>query len=347
MKKSIKSLLGKVSAKSMPRRGKPEVLFLAHKADMWDAMESIYEAAMRDDSVDVRVVVVPWYERKADLSMGAMHYEAARFPSDVEITPWDSYDISWSMPEIVFFSNPCDEFNAVSMIHPRYFIRAIRPFVRLLVYVPYYVAVAGHIPEDSAVQPGTDVADVIIVDSVETKELYRKQIMDRPDRNKFKRIMKKVLPLGSPKFDRVMNLRPSDYEMPTDWKEKVTRPDGTRKKIILYNVSLQALYNAHEAMIEKIERNVEYFSRRRDDVTLLWRPHPLYVETMRKAVPEMVGRYEGIVDKYKSEGWGIYDDSSLLYRAIAVSDAYYGDWSSLVPLYEKTGKPIMIQNAAF
>ena len=32
-------------------------------------------------------------------------------------------------------------------------------------------------------------------------------------------------------------------------------------------------------------------------------------------------------------------------RAIAVSDAYYGDQSSLVALYRKTGKPIMIQNA--
>ena len=31
-------------------------------------------------------------------------------------------------------------------------------------------------------------------------------------------------------------------------------------------------------------------------------------------------------------------------RAIAFSDAYYGDQSSVVELYKKTGKPIMIQN---
>ena len=31
-------------------------------------------------------------------------------------------------------------------------------------------------------------------------------------------------------------------------------------------------------------------------------------------------------------------------RAVALSDAYYGDWSSIVYLYQKTGKKIMIQN---
>ena len=48
---------------------------------------------------------------------------------------------------------------------------------------------------------------------------------------------------------------------------------------------------------------------------------------------------------YRAAGFGIYDDSANMERAIAVSDAYYGDWSSIVWLYKQTGKPIMIQNA--
>ena len=55
--------------------------------------------------------------------------------------------------------------------------------------------------------------------------------------------------------------------------------------------------------------------------------------------------YARIVAEYKRENWGIYDDTPDLHRAIAVSDAYYGDVSSLVDLYRLTGKPIMIQNA--
>ena len=54
--------------------------------------------------------------------------------------------------------------------------------------------------------------------------------------------------------------------------------------------------------------------------------------------------YLKIVEEYRSENWGIYDDTPDLHRAIAVSDAYYGDISSLVDLYRLTGKPIMIQS---
>ncbi|HBA50321.1 MAG TPA: hypothetical protein DCZ91_21515 [Lachnospiraceae bacterium] len=37
------------------------------------------------------------------------------------------------------------------------------------------------------------------------------------------------------------------------------------------------------------------------------------------------------------------ENSPDMDRAIAVSDAYYGDHSSIVWLYRQTGKPIMIQ----
>ena len=42
--------------------------------------------------------------------------------------------------------------------------------------------------------------------------------------------------------------------------------------------------------------------------------------------------------------WGIYDDSPEMNLAIAISDAYYGDPSSVVEVYKATGKPIMLQN---
>ena len=60
--------------------------------------------------------------------------------------------------------------------------------------------------------------------------------------------------------------------------------------------------------------------------------------------PDLMEEYYDIVEKYKKEGWGIYDDTSDLHRAIAISDAYYGDPSSLVELYRMTGKAIMIQD---
>ena len=48
--------------------------------------------------------------------------------------------------------------------------------------------------------------------------------------------------------------------------------------------------------------------------------------------------------EYKQAGWGIYDDTPELHRAIAYSDCYYGDGSSVVSLYKVTGKPVMIED---
>lgn len=60
--------------------------------------------------------------------------------------------------------------------------------------------------------------------------------------------------------------------------------------------------------------------------------------------PELLEQYQEIVREYKAGDWGIYDDTPDLHRAIALSDAYYGDQSSLVELYQVTGKPIMLQD---
>ena len=54
--------------------------------------------------------------------------------------------------------------------------------------------------------------------------------------------------------------------------------------------------------------------------------------------------YAPFVEQYKEEGWGIYDDSSDLDRAVVLSDGYYGDPSSVVEIYRETEKPTMIQD---
>ena len=59
--------------------------------------------------------------------------------------------------------------------------------------------------------------------------------------------------------------------------------------------------------------------------------------------PELLQEYEQIVMEYRQENWGIYDDTPDLHRAIAWSDAYYGDQSSVEVLFHAAGKPVMQQ----
>ena len=86
------------------------------------------------------------------------------------------------------------------------------------------------------------------------------------------------------------------------------------------------------------------FKENKDEVALLWRPHPLIKSTVSSMRPQLWVEYEKLVKQYKEEGWGIYDDTSDMDRAVIISDGYYGDGSSVVRVYQKTGKPLMIQN---
>ncbi len=70
----------------------------------------------------------------------------------------------------------------------------------------------------------------------------------------------------------------------------------------------------------------------------------MLISTISSMRPELLDDYMKIVNKYKADDFGIYDDSPDMDRALVLSDAYYGDRSSLVVLYEKIKKPIMIQN---
>ena len=97
-------------------------------------------------------------------------------------------------------------------------------------------------------------------------------------------------------------------------------------------------------MLVKIKSVFRLFEERKDEVLLLWRPHPLIPNTIKSMRPQLWEMYKIIVDEYRQAGWGIYDDTADMDRAVLLSDAYYGDQSSVIYVYKKTGKPVMIQN---
>lgn len=65
--------------------------------------------------------------------------------------------------------------------------------------------------------------------------------------------------------------------------------------------------------------------------------------TLLSMRPDLYETYQNLKQWYIGEHIGIFDDTPDMYPAIGLSDAYYGDWSSLVWLYKQTEKPIMIQ----
>ena len=336
-----------------------EIAFFPYKASMWDSLESVYLAAKEDPDCDVYCVPIPYYDKKSDRSLGQMHYEGREYPKNIEVIDWQTYNFEERKPDVIYIHNPYDDWNLVTSVPPRYFSSNLKRYTEKLVYIPYFVLGEIEPHEQEKIEkmkhfcflPGVINADKVIVQSENMKQIYVNEYLKAAQANNFqgdhvdrKKLEEKFLGLGSPKFDKVQNTKKEDLEIPDEWLKIIEKPDGSWKKIIFYNTSIAALLEHNEKMLEKMRWVFNVFKENKDEVALLWRPHPLIRTTIESMRPQLWKEYDKLVKQYKEEGWGIYDDSAELDRAVVLSDAYYGDGSSVVQLCRKAGMIIVIQN---
>lgn len=337
---------------------KKEIVFLPYKASMWDSLESIWKEADTDPACEAYVIPIPYFDKNPDGSFREEHYEGDQYPKNVPITRYDEYDLEAHHPDIIYIHNPYDECNHVTSVHPHFYARNLRNYTDKLVYIPYFVLEEID-PGNQAVidgmkhfcfMPGTIYAHQVIVQSEDMRQIYINEYMKAAKEmgllgehvdQKF--LEKKFLGTGSPKIDKVLNTKREDLEIPEEWLRIMEKPDGSWKKVVFYNVGVSALLHDEYRMLEKMESVFNVCRRRKNEVTLLWRPHPLIQATIESMRPQLWEAYREIRDRYIAEGWGIYDDSADMDRAIVLSDAYYGvGSSSVVQVYQRTGKPVLI-----
>lgn len=324
-----------------------EIVFFPYKASMWDSLESVWKAAVKEKEYDVYVVPIPYFDKNPDGSLGKMHYEGDQYPEDVPVVSWRDYNLSDRMPDIVFIHNPYDECNYVTSVHPDYYASELKKYTDLLVYISYFVAVGDKMEGHFCRTPGVFLADRVIVQSEAVRDIYVKELrqceIEYNCKGTFGDIEEKILALGSPKYDRLVTAGRNSGKIPEEWERLLLRSDGSRRKVVLYNTTVDGILRHSDKALEKVRDVIRTFEEEKDNV-LLWRPHPLLLTALEAMRTEMAGEYQQIVKEFKSNETGIYDDSADMYRAIAVSDAYYGDMSSVVELYKRTGKPILIES---
>ena len=330
---------------------KIEVVFFPTKACMWDCLESIWLAAKDDPACDVYVVPIPYNDFTADRNIGQMHYEADQYPDYVPITNWTEYDVEARRPDIIFIHDPYDAANAVTQVHPSFFSAHLQSFTNMLVYVPYFVTF-GKTLKRLCMCAGTLYADKVIVQSEEDRQNYIDVFGEwvkasgatnsHPIWHKLSDLEEKFIALGNPKLDKAISINAVDRQIPKEWLSLI-ESSPKRKKVVLYNTRLTEITSGIENMICKLKSVLNNF-KKQDDLVLLWRPHPLSLSALQSMAPRFLEEYMQIVDDYKNAGWGIYDDTEDLYKALALCDGYYGDHSSLTPLCVVAAKPVVIQD---
>lgn len=349
---SLESILIDIASCIDEIRAKKMVCFLPYKAAMWDSLESVWKEAIKDQDYETYVIPIPYFDRKADGSFGEMHYEGALYPEDVPITYYENFDFEENRPDKIFIHNPYDEYNLVTSVHPAFYSSELKKYTDELIYIPYFVLDEIDPEDERAVEgiahfckvSGVVHADKVIVQSEQMKQVYVKVLTDWMGEHTRAEWEQKIYGTGSPKLEKVVNTKKEDIQIPEQWREMMQKPDGSWKKVVFYNTSVVAFLEHSEKMLQKIENVFEVFREFQEDIVLLWRPHPLMQSTIESMKPELLKPYLDLVEKFKTNHIGIYDDSSDLNRAIALSDAYFGDPSSVVQLCQKVGKPVMIQD---
>ena len=138
------------------------------------------------------------------------------------------------------------------------------------------------------------------------------------------------------------------FLIPQEWMEKIypKQMEYKKRKIILYHTSADALLSHNEYVLEKLRYVMDVFSEQQD-VLVWWMPcllgkaHNSFVQAVS---PQMVQDYLEVINEYRIENYGIYDESGDIERAIAFADAYYGDDGEIMQRFSDAGKCVMVQS---
>lgn len=307
-----------------------KIVFMPYKVSMWDCMESVWEAADADEQCDAYVVPIPYYERNEQGGAEKFCYEGDMFPKEVPITPYEEFSLEAERPDIVYIHNPYDGDNYVTSVHPDYYTENLKKYVDELVYIPYFILGQGGMPGTHKSLAAYNNIDKIIVQDEDKKESMLDYVPEE-----------KIVAIGCPKVDRILKLDKKkqeilEHEIPQEWRKKIAG-----KKVILFNVSITGILNNKRYAMDKIRYVLSCFENR-DDVVLLWRPHPLVEATLKSMRPEMYEEYMSIKKSFIRKGKGIFDETGDAGVAAVVADAYLGEnSSSLVHYFGVLGKPVM------
>ena len=325
-----------------------KVVFLSCHPNMWEGFETIWEKEISNPDSDVRVIPVPTYSRGHDDSLYDAEYITTGYPSDVEITDINSYDLEANHPDTIYVQNIEDTSNPGFAVHPHFHTSNIRAFCNELIYIPYN-CMAGINPADPdldkyfsrlLIPNGIGNVDKIIVHSENMKNVYLNLIAGH---NEIQRQEwdKKISYVEYPRTCILKKYSKETVPYPEKWNRHLFDAEGNRKKTVLFATSVFGVLEYNRTHFRKIRETLEQYLSEKDRTTLIWRPHKNLPEVIIKLRPELFDDFRTLLEFYISNDIGIFDETPTPTPAIVLSDAYIGDTCGVKELFMSTNKPVL------
>ncbi len=135
-----------------------------------------------------------------------------------------------------------------------------------------------------------------------------------------------------------------DTSLLPEWKAQLEKANEKNRKIIFFSYECYDMKTQGEQALNRLESVLDRLSKMRKRIVVWWRPQKNMESRLTDVSQELAHRYHVILEKYKEEGWGICDETDRAGRAAAWCDAYYGNMSGAVQLFQRAGKTIMLMN---
>jgi hypothetical protein len=328
-----------------------EVVFIVSSAAKSDSLLPVYEAAVADLACIAHWMPVPLKKFNPDQKIIGEDFDGPEKYPGIECTNYGTYNFEQSHPDVIFTNDIYDGGNFISVLPPYFWATNLKKFTDCLVYIPYFT-LSGKTVDKSFLQYESMLfVDLVIVETEKARKLYVEAAMEIfKDEYNYKRIVS----LGSPKYDRAMQLNKmfesGDLEIPDEWRKKIYNPDGSKKTVIFFNTSLNNLLtdvrvNEPQVLpgsdyLVMVRTSIEMLSQN-DNIVLLWRPHPLFMAALTSMRPWLCDKWQQLVNDFINRDLGIYDDGEDLNMSIAMSDALYGDKSSISNTFVKMNKNLI------
>ncbi len=133
----------------------------------------------------------------------------------------------------------------------------------------------------------------------------------------------------------------TDEELSDEWTDFLKDKDGSRRKIILFYISISAFVKNRDTAVKKIKSVFDLFKENTDTVVLYFAPDPAINMYLPDKYPGLFSDYQNLVNSFIEEDYGIYDEGDDHIFMVRLCDAFYGDNGNLMYRFMRAKKPVM------
>lgn len=291
------------------------IAFLPYKRSMWNSMQSVYEEC-KASGIEVHCMPIPYLRMKENKQPDYLDTDRHLFGDIAE--PIEDLEHA----DYIAIHYQYEDHNKVTNMLPQYFTKALKErYGAKIVFLPYGIGMGE---KHFSLQPGCRYVDYAFLESEDQAERFIAGWMTQGvDFNG------RCFGFGSAKLDAMGKL---SSDIPEEWAE------------IFNGRSITLIINSLGPFLENPVGHIEQYRLRiwkeiKEGRAVIFRPHPLLRTTIKSMIPNTAHYYSEFVSWMYMQDYLIFDESEYLERALGVSDRLICDMSSVLPMWQCTGKP--------